>query len=264
MPNTLNSISIDPDLAIARQLLYRFAALSMLDPQAGSWEQLAALRDDRLLSEAAALVRDLPEAIPEQLALGERPLADLEPSRVLARLPSTREQFNDEYEGVFGLLVANACPPYETEYIHSKFTFQRSNTLADISGFYRAFGLTTSSAHPERPDHIVQELEFMACLVGLERRAGTSESKLCQEKWTVCRFAEARFLREHLAWWTPAFAKLLSRENADGFFTAAGVFLAALIPAERALLGVEEPTQHAAPMPIERPESCDGCLLANP
>jgi hypothetical protein len=85
-------------------------------------------------------------------------------------LPENHDEFNRHFENTFGLLVSNACPPYETEHIDSKFTFQQSHALADSSGFYRAFGVTPSESHPERPDHIVQELEFMACLIGRGRR----------------------------------------------------------------------------------------------
>lgn len=262
MTATAEITTYDAELAIARQALYRFAALTMLDPRAGSWERLAALRDDdeQLPIEAAALICELPDAAPSQLARGELPIADLDPALVLSRLPGSREAFNAEYERVFGLLVTSAYPPYETEYIHTKFTFQRSNTLADISGFYSAFGLTTSSSHPERPDHIVQQLEFMATLIGLERQVAAGREPQDAERAEVCRQAQVRFLREHLSWWGPVFATLLSQEESSGFYSAAGRFLAALIPAERGLLGVESPNQTAAPILIEQPDACDGCL----
>lgn len=263
MTETNCETTCDAVALMARQSLYRFAALSLLDPKAGSWEQLKARCEDALLCEAAGIVCDLPAAKPKNLGLGERPLSELDPSRVLARLPDSCQEFNQQYENTFGLLVSNACPPYETEYIDSKYAFQRSNSLADISGFYNAFGLTTSTAHPERPDHIVQELEFMAFLLGFERQAADCDVKVRQLRLDVCRDAQTQFLREHLSWWAPALAKLLSRENAGGFYDAAGVFLAALIPAERALLGVEPTEQHAEPSPLERPETCEGCELAN-
>ena len=71
---TSPSADFDPAVNMARQSLYRFAALSLLDPQAGSWDRLDALRDDPVLLEAAALIRSLPEARPTELGLGERPL----------------------------------------------------------------------------------------------------------------------------------------------------------------------------------------------
>ena len=153
--NAPQETTFDPALNMARQSLYRFAALSLLDPKAGCWEQLHAIRADRLLTEAATLIREHPDACVRQLAKGERPLADLDPQPVFDQLPQSGAALNDEYEQTFGLLVSNACPPYETEYIDSKLSFQRSNMMSDISGFYQAFGLTTSRRHPDRPDHVV-------------------------------------------------------------------------------------------------------------
>ena len=251
--------AFDPALCMARQSLYRCAALSLLDPQTGSWEQLHALRTDRLLTEAATLIREHPAARVRQFARGERPLADLDPQRVLDRLPRSRVALNDQYEQTFGLLVSNACPPYETEYIDSKLSFQRSNTLADVNGFYLAFGLKTSQQNPERPDHVVLELEFMAFLLGLELQAGDGDPSKRNDRLEVCRVAQGRFLREHLAWWVPAFAHLLGKESAGGFYEAVSVFAAALIAAERASLHVPVPATLARPA-VGQLDECAGCL----
>jgi TorA maturation chaperone TorD len=247
---------------LARQALYRFAALALADPRSGSWERLTALRDDTLPLEAAALIRSVHQARRATLGVGERPLKYLDPQPVLDRLPASRCTLNTQYEATFGLLVSSACPPYETEYINSKFAFQRSNELADISGFYEAFGLKIADAHPERPDHIVLQLEFMAWLLGMEREAADGNLQLRDERMRVCRDAQARFLQEHLACWAPPFAKLLAHENRGRFYEAVGVFLAALIPAERSFLKVDVQSRPMLPSPQERPEACEGCQLA--
>ncbi|MDP7016179.1 MAG: molecular chaperone TorD family protein [Pirellulaceae bacterium] len=259
---TSTTTNFDPALNFARQSLYRFTALSLLDPRAGSWEQLNELRDDRLLQDAAELIRDEPAAAAASLAVGELALEDLNPAAALAALPTSQSALNDEFERTFGLLVSNACPPYETEYIDGKFAFQRSQALADVSGFYHAFGLAPSTQRPDRPDHVVLELEFMSFLIGMERGALEGDSADHQERAAICRDAQQQFLREHLSWWAPAFSRLLARENGDGFYAAVANLLAAWVAAERSLLGVEAPNQTAQPSTLERPEECEGCVLA--
>ena len=41
----------------------------------------------------------------------------------------------------------------------------KGNTLADIGGFYQAFGLTLDRGIHELPDHIAVELEFYGLLL---------------------------------------------------------------------------------------------------
>ena len=53
---------VDAALSMARQALYRFAAISFLDPRAGSWEQLRQFATEPLLQEAAEFVRLEPRA----------------------------------------------------------------------------------------------------------------------------------------------------------------------------------------------------------
>jgi TorA maturation chaperone TorD len=253
--------SFDPALCMARRSLYRFAALTLADPRYGTWDQLSDPSTAQLLNEAAAVVRGEPAANARPLALGERPLVDLDPSPILARLPAGPEAANASYERTFGLLVSSNCPPYETEYINAKFTFQRSHALADVAGFYHAFGLEPSAAHPERQDHLALQLEFMALLLGLEQAAAESHHADCTQRRAVCADAGRKFLNEHLIWWVPTFARLLSRQDPDGFYDAVSTFLAALVAAERSLAGLPVPSGRVVPSTVERPEECTGCLL---
>lgn len=257
--NTASSspVQTDPVLNQSRQALYRFGALAFLDPRAGSWGQLADPDAQACVQAAAEVIRD-DQATASPLGLGESPPDMLDPAEVFATLPKSAETLNTEFEQTFGLVASGSCPPLETEYIQSKFTFKRSHHLADVAGFYHAFGLERTPDHPERQDHIVLELEFMACVIGLERAAAQADET---ERVEICRAAEKRFLEEHLTWWVPAFARLLAKERPDGFYAAVGRLLCAFLPTERLLLGVTPPQKPAAPSPLERPEECDGCLL---
>lgn len=258
---TTNTAS-DPAVLLARRACYRFVTLALADPLTGVWNELADPATRVLVTQAAEILREEDAAVARPLALGERPLADLDPATMLARLPQSASEFNELYEGNFGLLGGSKCPPYETEYVPSKYTFQRSNMLADVAGFYNAFGLQTSTSNPDRPDHVALECEFMAQLLGLQWQASQSAAPEAKSQAEVCQQAAHRFLQEHVAWWFPAFGKLLSLQDPGGFYEAVANFLAALIAAERALTGIAVPNQQVEPSPIENPDECSGCELA--
>jgi hypothetical protein len=112
---TSYEVDFDPAVNLARQSLYRIAAWSLLDPRVGSWDRLNQLRDDPLPLEAAALIREMPEARPAKLGIGELPLKDLDPRPLFEYLPTSRSQCNTAFEQTFGLLVSATCPPYEME-----------------------------------------------------------------------------------------------------------------------------------------------------
>ena len=73
--------------------------------------------------------------------------------------------------------------------------------MADIAGFYWAFGLQGAEKIHERPDHISLEAEFVYFL--LYKKAVALHSNNVENAET-CQHAYERFLQEHLAFWLPA------------------------------------------------------------
>ncbi len=72
--------------------------------------------------------------------------------------------------------------------------------LADIAGFYSAFGF---AVHHDRPDHIVAELEFMSVLLIAEADA-RDDGRV--EQAEIAGDAARVFLRDHLGTWVTAWA----------------------------------------------------------
>lgn len=88
------------------------------------------------------------------------------------------------------------CSPFETEYEADPFA--KARQLADISGFYNAFGMEAARERPTMHDYIGSELEFMSVLT-------RSEAYATARRWTrrreVTIDAERSFLRDHLGRW---------------------------------------------------------------
>ena len=93
------------------------------------------------------------------------------------------------------------CSPHETEYIRD--SLAKGAQLADIAGFYKAFGLKVSSAHPTTPDEIATELEFMALIT---RKEAYALARRWDERAAIGRAAGRKFLAAHLGRWTASFA----------------------------------------------------------
>jgi DMSO reductase family type II enzyme chaperone len=158
-----------------------------------------------------------------------------------------------EHRRLFGHIESSLCPPYETRY-HSHHLFQQTHQLADIAGFYRAFGLDISEGADERPDYLAIELEFLHFLCFKEAYAIEHHGS---ERVELVRDAEMTFLKDHLLCWAPAFAGRLQEMSGDVFYANLGRLLRAFLATEAARWGCDHEAE-ATLQPIAfPPEGCN-------
>lgn len=170
----------------------------------------------------------------------------------------TLQDLQAEHRRVFGHLISQECPPYETQYGCSHI-FQQAQMLGDIAAFYRAFGLEVAEQAKERLDHIAVELEFMHVLTYKEAYAMRHHGP---EKARVCREAQRTFLDEHLGRWAPVFARRLGRKAGSGFYKALAELASAFLAFEVRLLGarpLELQEGDLTPLPSEVEGDCFSC-----
>lgn len=154
-------------------------------------------------------------------------------ARGLAASPRGGRQLRDAYDAVFGHVVRGPCPAYEGEYGEPK-GHRFAHEIGDVTGFYNAFGLGPSRGHPERPDHISVECEFMAFLALKEACALEAHGA---EKADLCRDASRKFLEEHLGRFGRALAARVRRRAGAPFYAEAARLLDAAIVSDAARLG---------------------------
>jgi TorA maturation chaperone TorD len=112
----------------------------------------------------------------------------------------------------------------------------KSALLADIAGFYAAFGLEPSATHPDAEDHVAPECEFMSALC-LKEAYALAEGMT--EGLEVTRRAQASFLGEHLGRWAEAFAGAVKEATPLPYYGALADLLIAWAREEIAGLGAE-------------------------
>lgn len=142
------------------------------------------------------------------------------------RRSETDGNLQREYDRLFTHRTNLLCPIYEVEYDKSR-AITQGTTLADIGGFYRAFGLEV--AVRERPDHLALELEFMSVLTYKEALALQSGRA---EEIQICRDAQRKFLEAHLGRWVGLFVEYLSQQSQSDFYLGLGDALQEFIEAE--------------------------------
>lgn len=145
-----------------------------------------------------------------------------------------RADWEAEYVRLYGQGQNLAAVPYETEFTCTHL-WQQQQEMADIAGFYRAFGVEVATGR-DRPDWIATELEFMYLLctkeaLALEEGDGSSAA--------VCRDAQARFLEDHLGTWTGVLATLTTRHAQRAFYPALAALADAWVAQEAAGVRVQ-------------------------
>src|SRR5262245_748672 len=158
---------------LAREGIYRFLAALLSNPRSDKWALAQSEDSQQLLCEAADILRAEADGFAVPLGFAEKSPATLDLRPVCAELQAPDAELVAEHARVFGMVPPRECPPNETEYSANSEPFFLAQQMADIAGFYRAFGLEPSQASPERPDHLSVELEFMAVLLMKKRLALT-------------------------------------------------------------------------------------------
>lgn len=143
-------------------------------------------------------------------------------------------ELEQSYEWTFEAPGGLSCLPHETAHSAEKPVESMLSTfqLADIAGFYRAFGVEVAPG-TEHVDHIVAELEFMHLLAVKEAVAETDGSP---ERAEICRDAARAFLADHLTRWTGRFASRLGDSDTDCLYATAGCILDRFVALDAAQL----------------------------
>ena len=236
---------MNTDVAFHRAQVYRFLADAFLYPTE-NWLEDAPLLMDILLKLDVLQSWDL-DASREMVPRTRR-------SPQVWDLPALQAEHRRSF-GLTGSLF------YETE-VGLPHEFRQSQELADIAGFYRAFGFSMGGSVRERPDHLAAELEFMHVLALKEVYAAQNEFV---EAIGICADAQGKFLQDHLGKWIDLFAEALSRSAAEGPYVALARFTAGFVQADARRLGAKlEPRQlgdgQPTPLPVEM--SCEVCPIA--
>jgi DMSO reductase family type II enzyme chaperone len=236
---------------MARAFLYQFLAGAFSDPAPETW---AWLTDSCTQATAQAAVGLLP---------GRTALPELSAQPLLAKLQhDSFEPFQVAYVAAFGHAARGDCPLNEIEYGELKAdALIQPHRLADLAGFYRAFGLEVAHGAAERPDHIGMELEFMAVLAAKEAYA--LEHQLDDGQLRLCQQAQKKFLREHLSGWALAFARRLARVATNEALAALAEFTRDFLAGDSLRFGVTPGSEDLFLRPVEEAAEslCASCGL---
>lgn len=186
--------------------------------------------------------------------------AEIDISRVVNYLRFSREEIAAQYQNCFGLTSGTKLSLHEIDHCRTRDTTYTSQQLADIAGFYEAFQFETNAFGdaPERPDHLVVELDFMGFLAAKEAFANS------EEKILLCRDAGRNFFSAHLRW-VSAFAAAVKNEDASGLYAALADSLANFVAREQTFFGLAASSQATAAYSYSCPDApsaeCGGCPL---
>jgi TorA maturation chaperone TorD len=208
------------------------AAMDITPLRAWVYDQLAQVFDGDL---------DGGSAPPVPAGLDQSPVLDAI-AALRSGLASARAQAQAQADHVRLFLNAPggvAAPPYASWYLDGQLMGPATTWAARA---YASQGLEAEPGAREPADYIGAELEFMYFLVRHEmaaRRTGDGEAL------RASLASQARFVREHLAHWLPAFIERIRAHQPGAVFAAAVGLLDLVLQDDKHRL----PTSHATPRP---------------
>lgn len=216
------------DEALARSLLYRVLAQIFAYPLP---DRVATLNEEDLPL-AAACAPSLPTEVQEAVEA----LAEAFGSKDAPGLESA-------YTALFQHVHSVDAPLYETDMTTPGDVFRQSQELADLGGFYRAFGMEPDA---ERPDALSVELEFLHLLtykIGWAIVQGEGSGH------AICDKAQRAFLSDHVLRWVPDVARRIEVLGGTGPYGRAATLLRMFLDDESTRLGVE-PAKGSRSIPL--------------
>lgn len=139
---------------------------------------------------------------------------------------ASAEQITLEYSSLF--TGAGLCRANENDY--EKLSFSMTEKLADVAGFYSAFGFEVNDDTGERPDFVGTELDFINLML-LKQAYAVKNG--WTEQATVTADALANFVETHFVRWVPKLCYALRELATEGGIYAAGAdALAAIVDSE--------------------------------
>lgn len=199
------------EAALLRSAVYEVLAMGFAYPVAEGIGRLAQV-GELAIAEAAALSPSLPDTIHAAVeAIAAEDIVELAA----------------EHQRLFsGNVLAT---PYETEYETDPFA--KSRQLADISGFYKAWGVELSEDRKTMADFVGTQLEFMSLLC---RKEANALHNGWSDKVELSTGAQFAFLESHLGRWVDLFVREVRRKVSPGAGDAYRL-MAALLEAFTAL-----------------------------
>lgn len=246
-------VEIALECAAARTVVYRVISSSLVRP---SQVALGAMNE----SDTYSALRQAVEILNQFKSDASSTLTHAVERWIVTVGTAELSTLTTEFQRLFGHSLRGRIVPYETEYGPDS-AFRQSDELADISGFYHAFGLTLVDRPEERIDHLAIESEFLSFLTRKEAVAfGTDDT----ETAAIVRDAQKKFFRDHFGCFARSVGEALITNAGAGFFKSVGEVLTAFLRCEEAGLAV---TLGAGFVPLrtdtedEVPMACGSCEL---
>lgn len=205
---------------LANAALYRLIAQGFSYPEP---ELLCSVRRNALeLAAAAARGELVPALAPALRALGR------------AWRTASAQSLETDYSRLF--LGAGLVPLREGGYGDGLRFAGQPVDIADLNGFYLAFGFELSDTAPNPPDHLGTEIEFVS-LLHLKKALALQRGRMREAK--IVDQATAHFLEDHLGRWVSSLAAALSEGQASAPYALLAEVMKKAVAAECARLGVK-------------------------